>query len=967
MSEGVGDRAAVWVAVVVLLAAVIVPAGSAHAIGCDLVGAGTPGDPHLVASQAQLVQVGLEGSGSMPCGLGASYLQTDDIVLAGGWTPIGTGTFPFTGTYDGGGRTISGLSVTGLAFNAGLFGSLQGASVTDLTISGTVSTDDQSGRGGGLTGEVDGNAPTLIRDVQADVAVSARFAGGLVGQVSGSGSLTIEGVTASGSVTADQLADNRSVEAGGLVGTAQGSGLLSITDSSASGDVVGRGSGVEAGGLIGMSSSDRRLVVRDSNASGRIEAESPGFTYVGGLIGRIERPGILEITDSEATGNLDVEGATSGGRLHAGGLVGYINRPAQEATLRSVVATGEVVASSTRFTYAGGLVGLIDVDGSPVQIEEASATGAVTANGDLGAWGGGLVGRSSGGGITCSSARGDVEVVSSGDNAVAGGLAGEIGGGTQVRQSFAIGMASATTQSTLSAYAGGLLGFLTGSTLTDVYARGDASATSASLAGPDSGGLFGGASSSTVVRAFATGAPSVQPGDGNGGVGGERASSTVTASFWDLETSTVPNAFGVRADSQVGAQGASTTQMTTLATFADAGWSIVVGTERPNAEVWGIPDPGGKRGYPFLLWEDDANGCLLSGGGGGNGSGGGSVGGGGGGGAPQPPGDDPAPVPVDPGEADGTVDGAPIALDVADDGGARTVSGGGVSVGVGQPGTPPVHGEPVLTRGSGVEVAGEGLEPGSTVRVWLLLDGVELGVFEVGEDGRLAGISAPVPGQVAACPQVLVIAGTRAGGGRVQLTVGMWVADAQPRFADVPTGATHGLAVACLADREVIRGVGAGRFAPAGSLQRGQAASLLARALGLSASGGSSGLSDVEGTTHAAAIEALVEAGLLTGFEDGTFRPLQVVTRGQWASMLAALLELEPEEPRFPDAAGVHGGAIGALTRVGVLRGFPDGSFRPGDPLGRAQSASMLERALRLQAAAAASDEGGDDEQDAGS
>ncbi len=47
-------------------------------------------------------------------------------------------------------------------------------------------------------------------------------------------------------------------------------------------------------------------------------------------------------------------------------------------------------------------------------------------------------------------------------------------------------------------------------------------------------------------------------------------------------------------------------------------------------------------------------------------------------------------------------------------------------------------------------------------------------------------------------------------------------------------------------------------------------------------------------------------------------------------------------------AALGHEGAIGALLEADVVTGFADGTFRPGDPVQRGQSASMVARALPL-------------------
>jgi hypothetical protein len=101
---------------------------------------------------------------------------------------------------------------------------------------------------------------------------------------------------------------------------------------------------------------------------------------------------------------------------------------------------------------------------------------------------------------------------------------------------------------------------------------------------------------------------------------------------------------------------------------------------------------------------------------------------------------------------------------------------------------------------------------------------------------------------------------------------------------------------------------------------------------------------DTPGTTHAAAIDAVTEAGIAGGFEDGTFRPDEVVTRGQLATFRAARPGVRGCTPApFTDVAGSpHEPAICAVAGARHRYGFPDGSFRPQDGVTRGQTARFL-------------------------
>jgi hypothetical protein len=110
-------------------------------------------------------------------------------------------------------------------------------------------------------------------------------------------------------------------------------------------------------------------------------------------------------------------------------------------------------------------------------------------------------------------------------------------------------------------------------------------------------------------------------------------------------------------------------------------------------------------------------------------------------------------------------------------------------------------------------------------------------------------------------------------------------------------------------------------------------------------------LSDVSvETVHAASIAHLVGRGVMGGYPDGTFRPGNAVTRGQLSTALARLLELPSRPGRsFLDTTGdPHGGNVEALYEAGFIDGYADGTFRPNQQLRRDQLASILARALQL-------------------
>ena len=96
-------------------------------------------------------------------------------------------------------------------------------------------------------------------------------------------------------------------------------------------------------------------------------------------------------------------------------------------------------------------------------------------------------------------------------------------------------------------------------------------------------------------------------------------------------------------------------------------------------------------------------------------------------------------------------------------------------------------------------------------------------------------------------------------------------------------------------------------------------------------------------------------AGYVGGFEDGTFRPADNVTRAQAAAFIAKAKGLTQDTAQangFTDSAAIAGwakGAVGAVVKAGYMGGYQDGTFRADNALTRAEAVSMLDRVLKDQ------------------
>ena len=211
---------------------------------------------------------------------GKTYINitlTADIDLTGkGWTPIGTDyNNSYTGTFDGGGHTIKGLTVTTNDRYAGLFG--------DLGEAGTVKN-------------------VVMEGVQI---TSNQIYGGSIGGVVGSGWGTIENCSVSGSVSG-------TVYVGGVVGVQIGG---SITGCSSSATVKGT---VDVGGVAGQTNSSATLTACYATGNVIIEMALKKNIAGGGLVGMNAGSSLLACY---ATGNVTSTGSSTG-YVHIGGFLG---------------------------------------------------------------------------------------------------------------------------------------------------------------------------------------------------------------------------------------------------------------------------------------------------------------------------------------------------------------------------------------------------------------------------------------------------------------------------------------------------------------------------------------------------------------------------------------------------------------------------------------------------------------------
>ncbi|WP_188206906.1 S-layer homology domain-containing protein [Alkalibacillus aidingensis] len=107
-------------------------------------------------------------------------------------------------------------------------------------------------------------------------------------------------------------------------------------------------------------------------------------------------------------------------------------------------------------------------------------------------------------------------------------------------------------------------------------------------------------------------------------------------------------------------------------------------------------------------------------------------------------------------------------------------------------------------------------------------------------------------------------------------------------------------------------------------------------------------LTDIDHLEHADAIEELVEEGIVQGHEDGTFRPDEIVQRGQYVAFLARLLDLPEGDSNFedlPQTASLYA-EVSRGVKAGIIQGTLDNKANAYDPITKSDVAVMTSRAL---------------------
>ena len=262
----------------------------------------------------------------------AEFVLANDIDLSayrenGGWTPIGTEEYVFSGIFDGNGYKVKNLYINRANEDyQGLFGYSEQPTFSNLGIeNANIITH---GISGGLVGR--GNSSTITNCYSTGNITTQGISGGLVGNGKSS---TITNCYSSGNVTGQSTS-------GGLAGNGYSS---TITNCYSTCNVVMSGKNGNVGGLVGNGNSSTITNCYSTGDVSSIVTNVIG-NHVGGLVGRGNSSTIM---NSYSTGNVSAEGGAFGA---VAGLIGYCER----ANITNSYSIGSI--SNVKGYFKGGLI-----------------------------------------------------------------------------------------------------------------------------------------------------------------------------------------------------------------------------------------------------------------------------------------------------------------------------------------------------------------------------------------------------------------------------------------------------------------------------------------------------------------------------------------------------------------------------------------------------------------------------------
>lgn len=172
-------------------------------------------------------------------------------------------------------------------------------------------------------------------------------------------------------------------------------------------------------------------------------------------------------------------------------------------------------------------------------------------------------------------------------------------------------------------------------------------------------------------------------------------------------------------------------------------------------------------------------------------------------------------------------------------------------------------------------------------------------------------------------------------------------------FKDVTKSHPYYSIINEMREKGIITGYDNGTFKPDAKISRQHAAVLIQRVTTLSPKVSAKAYNDIPAThLYYDAIKQIQQAGIINADSKGNFNPMKDLTRGEMALILANAFNLEAKKQhQFKDVSKTseEGKAIAALYEAGITTGYDDGTFKPNESLSRAHYAVFLYRSLNYK------------------
>ena len=264
----------------------------------------------------------------------ANAVLTADITLVQTlpWTPIGSESNPYTGTFDGQGHTISGMTIENATGYSGLFGNVTGT-VRDFTVDGTITinttaTDLKVGGAVGCLGTTStaGTVSGVTSKVNITVTSGKGHIGGVVGSMMGDHEPKVENCLYTGNIKYSADADC----VAGVVAYIRSGHILNCANR---GTVSVNGTG-GVGGILGYGN-NKEIYIRSCYSTGNVTGSGTGT--VGAIVGNNKNNQFLELTNccyltgsaDKGQGQLDTDAAgtvvMSAGEFKSGAVCWLLN------------------------------------------------------------------------------------------------------------------------------------------------------------------------------------------------------------------------------------------------------------------------------------------------------------------------------------------------------------------------------------------------------------------------------------------------------------------------------------------------------------------------------------------------------------------------------------------------------------------------------------------------------------------